>query len=125
MLSDPEKKKVYDMGGEEALKQGRGAGGGGMSVDPREIFKQFFGEGADSMFSSFTPEGGQFSFNSAQANEEAPSPAPSQLHQIKLTKGASRSLGMKATPSHPILPPQLLSSPFHTSLLPSFFPPLH
>uniref|UniRef100_A0A7S0LU62 J domain-containing protein n=1 Tax=Coccolithus braarudii TaxID=221442 RepID=A0A7S0LU62_9EUKA len=46
-LSDDEKRKVYDQFGEEGLQGGggpAGGGGGGMHVDPREIFKQFFGE---------------------------------------------------------------------------------
>ena len=47
VLSDPEKKKIYDQFGEEGLK-GRGPAGAGFSgfssnVDPHEIFKTFFG----------------------------------------------------------------------------------
>eukprot|EP01056_Protomagalhaensia_sp_Gyna25_P004405 Protomagalhaensia_sp_Gyna_25__4404@NODE_401_length_3562_cov_87_679251_g307_i0_p1_GENE_NODE_401_length_3562_cov_87_679251_g307_i0NODE_401_length_3562_cov_87_679251_g307_i0_p1_ORF_typecomplete_len332_score69_39DnaJ_C/PF01556_18/6_8e42DnaJ/PF00226_31/1_9e26DnaJ/PF00226_31/4_9e03RPT/PF13446_6/0_24_NODE_401_length_3562_cov_87_679251_g307_i025243519 len=52
VLSDPEKKKIYDQFGEEGLKGGMGSGGpGGMGgrtfvyhgVDPSEIFSRFFG----------------------------------------------------------------------------------
>eukprot|EP01053_Blabericola_migrator_P003511 Blabericola_migrator_1__3510@NODE_2040_length_3379_cov_208_454710_g1295_i0_p2_GENE_NODE_2040_length_3379_cov_208_454710_g1295_i0NODE_2040_length_3379_cov_208_454710_g1295_i0_p2_ORF_typecomplete_len338_score65_86DnaJ_C/PF01556_18/3_4e03DnaJ_C/PF01556_18/1_7e50DnaJ/PF00226_31/3_9e25_NODE_2040_length_3379_cov_208_454710_g1295_i022833296 len=57
VLSDPEKKKIYDQYGEEGLKGGM-PGGGGMGgrtfvysgVDPSEIFSRFFG--TSSPFSS-------------------------------------------------------------------------
>nr|AGQ50607.1 heat shock protein 40 [Neoseiulus cucumeris] len=42
-LSDPEKRKIYDQGGEQALKEG-GAGGGGFH-NPFDIFEMFFGGG--------------------------------------------------------------------------------
>ncbi|GAA0163458.1 chaperone [Lithospermum erythrorhizon] len=41
VLSDPEKRQIYDQYGEEALKEGMG-GGGGMH-DPFDIFSSFFG----------------------------------------------------------------------------------
>lgn len=40
VLSDPEKREVYDQYGEEALKEGMGGGGG---HDPFDIFQSFFG----------------------------------------------------------------------------------
>lgn len=43
-LSNPEKKQIYDEGGESALKEG-GRGGGGMGGDPFDIFNMFFGGG--------------------------------------------------------------------------------
>jgi len=45
VLADPEKKKLYDMYGEEGVKQG----GGGFS-DPSSIFEQFFGGGFGGSF---------------------------------------------------------------------------
>ncbi|XP_011404761.1 PREDICTED: dnaJ homolog subfamily B member 4-like [Amphimedon queenslandica] len=71
ILSDPEKKKIYDQFGEEGLK-GRGPAGGGFSgfsgnVDPHEIFRSFFGGqdpfggsagGNTFFFSSGNPKGG-------------------------------------------------------------------
>ncbi len=50
VLSDPEKRRIYDLRGEEALKSGMGGGGqqfngfpGGFTFDPFEMFEQFFG----------------------------------------------------------------------------------
>ncbi|KAK9061367.1 hypothetical protein SSX86_018548 [Deinandra increscens subsp. villosa] len=41
VLSDPEKREIYDEYGEDALKEGMGGGGGGH--DPFDIFQSFFG----------------------------------------------------------------------------------
>lgn len=43
VLSNPEKKRIYDQGGEQALKEG-GMGGGGFS-SPMDVFDLFFGGG--------------------------------------------------------------------------------
>nr|QEG03059.1 DnaJ protein 2-like isoform X1 [Cymbidium ensifolium] len=43
VLSDPEKREMYDQYGEDALKEGMGGGGGGHN--PFDIFEQFFGGG--------------------------------------------------------------------------------
>ena len=43
MLSDAQKRQIYDEGGEEAIK-GNGGGGGGFS-SPMDIFDRFFGGG--------------------------------------------------------------------------------
>ncbi|KAB7506344.1 DnaJ-like protein subfamily A member 1 [Armadillidium nasatum] len=43
-LSNPEKRKIYDQGGEQALKEGPTGGGGGFS-SPMDIFDMFFGGG--------------------------------------------------------------------------------
>ncbi|TXG73510.1 hypothetical protein EZV62_002089 [Acer yangbiense] len=43
VLSDPEKREIYDQYGEDALKEGMGGGSGGH--DPFDIFQSFFGGG--------------------------------------------------------------------------------
>ena len=62
VLSDPDKRSVYDRYGEEGLKQqggGRGGGGGG---DPFDIFNSFFGGG------------GGFGFNFGGGGQEQQEP---------------------------------------------------
>jgi len=44
VLADPEKRQIYDQGGEDAIKGGGGGGGGGFS-SPMDIFDMFFGGG--------------------------------------------------------------------------------
>ncbi|KAJ0770006.1 putative Heat shock protein DnaJ, cysteine-rich [Helianthus annuus] len=44
VLSDPEKREIYDEYGEDALKEGMG-GGGSSSGNPFDVFEQFFGGG--------------------------------------------------------------------------------
>uniref|UniRef100_A0A3B3BMQ6 DnaJ heat shock protein family (Hsp40) member A1 n=1 Tax=Oryzias melastigma TaxID=30732 RepID=A0A3B3BMQ6_ORYME len=47
VLSDPQKREIYDRGGEKALKEGgTGGGGGGGFASPMDIFDFFFGGGS-------------------------------------------------------------------------------
>lgn len=48
VLSDPEKREIYDQYGEDALKEGMGNGGG--MHDPFDIFQSFFGSGGGNPF---------------------------------------------------------------------------
>lgn len=43
VLSNPEKRKVYDQGGEQAIKEGGSGGGGAGFHSPMDIFDMFFG----------------------------------------------------------------------------------
>lgn len=45
VLSDPEKKELYDQYGEDALKEGTGGGAGSSFHNPFDIFESFFGAG--------------------------------------------------------------------------------
>lgn len=44
VLSDPDKREIYDQYGEDGLKEGMGGGGG--FHNPVDIFESFFGGGA-------------------------------------------------------------------------------
>ena len=46
VLSDPEKREVYDEFGEDGIKGGRGAGAGGGFSSPFDVFNMFFNGGA-------------------------------------------------------------------------------
>ncbi|XP_076907665.1 dnaJ protein ERDJ3B-like [Bidens hawaiensis] len=47
VLSNSEKRNIYDRYGEEGLKQHAAGGGGGGGMDIQDIFKSFFGGGGD------------------------------------------------------------------------------
>lgn len=76
ILSDTEKRKVYDMYGEEGLKAGVKStdggpqytytGGGFENIDPNEIFARFFGQGGrgGASFGGFDGGNGTFVFTS-------------------------------------------------------------
>lgn len=44
VLSDSKKRSIYDEGGEQAIKEGQGRGGGGFH-SPMDVFNMFFGGG--------------------------------------------------------------------------------
>lgn len=45
VLSNPEKRKLYDQAGEQGIKEGGQGGGGGFHSNPMDIFDMFFGGG--------------------------------------------------------------------------------
>jgi len=45
VLSNPEKRKLYDQAGEQGIKEGGTGGGGGGFSSPMDIFDMFFGGG--------------------------------------------------------------------------------
>merc|ERR1719427_819491 len=45
ILSNPDKRKLYDQAGEQGIKEGGSGGGGGFSSNPMDIFDMFFGRG--------------------------------------------------------------------------------
>merc|ERR550534_1691555 len=49
VLSNPEKRKLYDQAGEQGIKEG-GSGGGGAGMNPMDIFDMFFGGGGGDPF---------------------------------------------------------------------------
>jgi DnaJ family protein A protein 1 len=45
VLSDAEKRQIYDDGGESAIKKGSSGGGGGGFHSPMDLFDMFFNNG--------------------------------------------------------------------------------
>lgn len=124
VLSDPEKRQVYDQFGEEGLKKGAGGGdpfggAGGMGgIDPREIFKKFFGEGmgggAENMFFQTGADGSSSEFGGGE--EEADGDGPPAEAQVThwpttaclcTTSATTIRLSPPPPPSAPPSPPPL------------------
>ena len=62
MLSDPQKRAIYDHHGHGGIHGGHGGGGGGgggMAVDPNELFAQMFGSMQEMMAQMMAQSGGQ------------------------------------------------------------------
>jgi len=49
VLSDPEKREIYDEFGEQGIKEGQGGRGGGGFTSPMDMFNMFFGGGGGGM----------------------------------------------------------------------------
>jgi DnaJ-class molecular chaperone len=98
VLSDPEKRQVYNEFGEEGLKAGAGGHGGTYtftSGNAEEIFKKFFGGG--NPFEDFFGMGGGrtgFTFTFGDERPRAPEPMviPVQCTLEQLFKGGTRKL---------------------------------
>ncbi|KAG4968646.1 hypothetical protein JHK87_034297 [Glycine soja] len=87
VLSDPEKREIYDTYGEDALKEGMGGGGGGH--DPFDIFSSFFG---GSPFGS----GGSSRGRRQRRGEDVVHPLKVSLEDLYL--GTSKKLSLSRNP---------------------------
>eukprot|EP01123_Difflugia_compressa_P013372 TRINITY_DN6155_c0_g1_i1.p1 TRINITY_DN6155_c0_g1~~TRINITY_DN6155_c0_g1_i1.p1 ORF type:complete len:333 (+),score=66.63 TRINITY_DN6155_c0_g1_i1:50-1000(+) len=96
VLSDNKKKDVYDKYGEEGLKQGGGIGADfGVFRDPRDIFKQFFGDagfdfGLDINIPSFNSSSQGFKFSpppTSTSNKDPPIKREFELSLEDLYRG--------------------------------------
>lgn len=85
VLSDPEKREIYDQYGEEALKEGMGGGGGGHN--PFDIFESFFGGGA-------SPFGGSSSRGSRRQRRGEDVVHPMKVSLEDLYNGTSKKLSL-------------------------------
>ncbi|CAN6848964.1 unnamed protein product [Brassica oleracea var. botrytis] len=89
VLSDPEKREIYDQYGEDALKEGMGGGGGGH--DPFDIFSSFFGGGGGHPFG-----GGSSRGRRQRRGEDVVHPLKVSLEDLYLGTTKKLSLSRKA-----------------------------
>nr|AAB86799.1 putative [Arabidopsis thaliana]prf//2118338A AtJ2 protein [Arabidopsis thaliana] len=87
VLSDPEKREIYDQYGEDALKEGMGGGGGGH--DPFDIFSSFFGSGGH-------PFGSHSRGRRQRRGEDVVHPLKVSLEDVYLGTTKKLSLSRKA-----------------------------
>lgn len=82
VLSDPEKREIYDQYGEDALKEGMGGGGGGHN--PFDIFESFFGG---------NPFGGMFARVNAKVSFRRNNIAIVHVQVVGAAGGGGRGVG--------------------------------
>ncbi|KAH0935771.1 hypothetical protein HID58_012888 [Brassica napus] len=89
VLSEAEKREIYDLYGEDALKEGMGGGGGGH--DPFDIFSSFFGGGGGHPFG-----GGRSRGKRQRRGEDVVHPLKVSLEDLYLGTTKKLSLSRKA-----------------------------
>ncbi|KAH0894144.1 hypothetical protein HID58_056573 [Brassica napus] len=89
VLSDPEKREIYDQYGEDALKEGMGGGDGGH--DPSDIFSSLFGGGGGHPF-----EGSNSRGRRQRRGEDVVHPLKVSLEDFYLGTTKKLSLSRKA-----------------------------
>uniref|UniRef100_M4DCN7 YTH domain-containing family protein n=1 Tax=Brassica campestris TaxID=3711 RepID=M4DCN7_BRACM len=89
VLSEAEKREIYDLYGEDALKEGMGGGGGGH--DPFDIFSSFFGGGGGHPFG-----GGRSRGKRQRRGEDVVHPLKVSLEDLYLETTKKLSLSRKA-----------------------------
>ncbi|CAF2100640.1 hypothetical protein YC2023_091973 [Brassica napus] len=89
VLSEAEKREIYDLYGEDALKEGIGGGGGGH--DPFDIFSSFFGGGGGHPFG-----GGSSRGKRQRRGEDVVHPLKVSLEDLYLETTKKLSLSRKA-----------------------------
>ncbi|XP_024404154.1 dnaJ protein homolog [Physcomitrium patens] len=89
VLSDPEKRELYDQYGEDALKEGMGGGGG---HNPFDIFESFFGGGGSPFGDSFPGGSGRGGSRRQRRGEDVVHPLKVSLED--LYNGTSKKLSL-------------------------------
>jgi len=80
VLSDPQKRQIYDQYGEQGLEQGGAGGGGGMAAE--DLFSQFFGGGGGGGFGGGF--GGMFGGGGGHRHQ-GPAKARTIVHKHKVS----------------------------------------
>ena len=93
VLSDTQKRKIYDEGGEQAIKEGGSRGGGGGFSSPMDIFNMMFGGGMGGM-------GGGRQSNKSKAMVHKLGVTLEELYNGKV---APHSLRLAELPAKPLL----------------------
>merc|ERR1719192_2681099 len=105
VLSNPEKRKLYDQAGEQGIKEG-GSGGGGGGMNPMDIFDMFFGGGGGDPF--------------GRGRQRGPRRTKNLVHQLSVSledmyNGTVRKLALqKNVICDGCVPPRLCSVPLGT-----------
>jgi DnaJ-class molecular chaperone len=95
VLSDPQKKEIYDNYGEEGLKNEGGMGGGQGFNSPEDIFKMFFGGGGASPFSNHFEGNGFFDSQRSSIKKSEPKVINIPVSLKDLFTGSKKKITLK------------------------------